>query len=819
MTGRTWSFGIGCAVVLSSSGAVYGATAPDVSKVTGAQVAEHLVTEVLHVNSAHGDASDKNDGDAGKPLLSISRAVELADQNNKRNIGTKILIYPGVYRENVHLQPLGSEGTDAPLVIEAKEKGMAIISGSDIWEDWERQGETRIYTHHWPHKWGLCLNPWGEHAPMQPIGLRREMVFVDGNKLTQKLSLEELVPGSFYVCEDEEVIYLRPTDEDDLESAKVEIATRDRTFLSQRRKNIVLRGLTFLHDNQPAAGPRPGFYGSSDILVEDCVFMWNNFNGFGFWDTHGITFRRSVANNNGGAGVTSWKISNVIWEDNETSHNNWRGEKGGFVSWAVAGAKILQVHDTIIRRHRSVGNKTRGFWFDIDNVNIVVEDAFWVDNLSDGLFIEATQGPIMIRGSVIAFNGANGILSTNSSNVFLDDNLIGGNSGAQLMMTGMESRGVENFATGEKLSVRVENWTLRNNTIFAFEGKSPLLSTSAWEHHLKTIVCEKNLWYRPEDRDSFKIADFNVGFSSWQDVTGQDLNSIFADPRLKNLRGMDFTPEQDSPLLRREEWPVRVLDDSDGLAHLQELRMQQIKDSHWNKPYPRTEGVDDTRWAMLDIAKLANRPIGGDKLHRHNEPGGLIPSLPHLSTGIRHMHGVKFNILDEDSNDGVAAIGLHSWRFKEYAGKEFPQKVSLPVDQKVEAVYFLHGCAWAHEHKVVGMYHFIYEDGTSDKLEVIPLGKISKDYDTMDRRAKKATIQDWYFNFPQFSADQARQVILVNPRNPLDNLSYIYTAQWVNPCPDKTVREIVLEPAEEGKQDTTIVVLAVSLLKIADNRP
>jgi hypothetical protein len=75
-------------------------------------------------------------------------------------------------------------------------------------------------------------------------------------------------------------------------------------------------------------------------------------------------------------------VKTLLFEDNETSANNWRGAMGKFYGWAVAGVKSMRVHDGIYRRHRSVDNLTRGMWFDYDNVNIEVDNAILCSNFA-----------------------------------------------------------------------------------------------------------------------------------------------------------------------------------------------------------------------------------------------------------------------------------------------------------------------------------------------------------------------------------------------------------------------------------------------------
>jgi len=55
--------------------------------------------------------------------------------------------------------------------------------------------------------------------------------------------------------------------------------------------------------------------------------------------------------------MTSGKVKSLLYEDTETSYNNWRGSWGEFTGWSVREQKQLRVHDAIYRRHKSVGIK------------------------------------------------------------------------------------------------------------------------------------------------------------------------------------------------------------------------------------------------------------------------------------------------------------------------------------------------------------------------------------------------------------------------------------------------------------------------------
>jgi len=257
------------------------------------------------------------------------------------------------------------------------------------------------------------------------------MIFVNGEMLKQVLSPIELKEGSFYVSEEKEMVYIWLPSEINMKNAIVEVSVRSGLFGINGRKNVIVRNIVFMHDNTPVQGGAVGAVNSSNIIFEDCQFLWNNWSGFGFGACRNIVVRRCVSNYNGGAGMGVWKCKNVLFEDNETSYNNWRGARGNFLGWAVAGVKNLLIHNGIYKNHISIKNQTRGFWFDSDCENVIVDNAFWCENLTDGIFIEADQGPITIRNSKICFNNTYGILS-NSANVILENNIIYGNKKSQI---------------------------------------------------------------------------------------------------------------------------------------------------------------------------------------------------------------------------------------------------------------------------------------------------------------------------------------------------------------------------------------------------
>ena len=92
-------------------------------------------------------------------FLTIKRAVDAAVRDKDANVGAKIIIAPGTYRESIDIPAPADKApdTDAPLVIEAAERDQTIIDAADA-AGWEaqtpgsqaRQGTTRLIAHPWP---------------------------------------------------------------------------------------------------------------------------------------------------------------------------------------------------------------------------------------------------------------------------------------------------------------------------------------------------------------------------------------------------------------------------------------------------------------------------------------------------------------------------------------------------------------------------------------------------------------------------------------------------------------------------------------------
>lgn len=495
-------------------------------------------TSVIHVDNENPSASDNNPGTSNLPMKTISGGASLADQINKSNSPVTVLVHPGTYRESVILPfVLDHSNTPAEIVFQAASTGSVIVSGSDVWTGWTKGSGESIYTHDWPFNWGAVPNPWPSQT-LTEIVRRREMIFIDGDLMKQVLSFEELEENSFYVSEGENKVYVWPPAGVDINNATVEVAVRSGLFIVQSRENVTIKGFIFQHDNTGVDGNAVEINNSSHILIEDNTFVWNNWGGLRFNGSTNITAKRNVANHNGGRGMEAWKIKDLLLEENTTSFNNWRGVRGNFTGFAVAGLKHLRIHDATYRKHVSIGNMTRGFWCDFDCSNVVLEDSLLADNLTDGIFVEASQGPFTIRNTAICNNGKGpGVIGGHSENVELDGNVFYGNGDTQIGLRGVASeRAADNWETGEKLQLKSKNWTINNNVIVGVDSDEALIDVkdSSADGFIDTLTSNKNIWYNAQNASVFE-ANGTHDFNGWKSITGQDGNSVFVDPQTSNM--------------------------------------------------------------------------------------------------------------------------------------------------------------------------------------------------------------------------------------------------------------------------------------------
>jgi len=510
-----------------------------------ANVNENLETAFIYVDTVKG--SDNNPGTKSLPLKTIGASVSLAETNNQNSVGSRVIINPGTYRESVTVSP-NHNSTSLPITFEAATNGTVFVSGAEQYTGWGTySGNDKIYTNTWSYQWGLCTP--ADNMPTVPdIVLRREMVFVNGTALTEVLSLNEVVVGTFFVDQTNSTIYVWPPSGVNINDADVEVATQPTIWTVQNQSNIVVRGLTFEYANTCAESPAVVVEGGgtvSNILFDTDNFVWNNAEGLYLSDplTY-FTVQNSTANHNGGSGIHTYQTLYGLFSSNVAAYNNWRGAQGAFYNWNAGGLHYYGVHEQTNEGVSTYYNQSFGVHFDTDNQN--VSSTSWVSfgNVLASMFVEKSEGPVTFSGSDFcsgmpaSYSSNNALAVRNSESVSLTDSTLM-DGFCDVCIIG-QAGGIEisNWQTGQEYNLVTQNLTLTSDVFETGSGDDVFsdgsLNGSDWTSFKNTLVSNYNTWWDNANSSAWVVPvpqqNTTEDFSGWQSTSGQDKQSSWKDP-------------------------------------------------------------------------------------------------------------------------------------------------------------------------------------------------------------------------------------------------------------------------------------------------
>jgi hypothetical protein len=531
----------------------------------------------LHLDPQSSKANDSNDGSEAAPKKTIVGALKSAAALRGEGRKVRVLLYPGVYRDYLLSGAGDQPGETVPwpfwnmpdatteLVFEAKEPGRTIISGADVWTGWRNLGNGR-WARDWPFDWGAPKSgaPLGGGPVVSEYAARRELVSVDGRRMTQVLREQDLRAGTFRVDEAANQIVIQAQGNADLNASLVEVGVRSRLFYVWNHGHITLRGLVFTHSvdqlNETAVAFQVGQGGRcANVTLDNVRIAGNGQGGFqGFCDN--TVIRDSVVSDNGYGGIFAAVASGWRLDGNTTDGNGWRAWAGGYKGWATAGLKAIVVQDFVVRRHRAVGNLATGFWIDTQNSDVVLEDSVIANNLWDGLFLEASAGPFSVRNNLICGNGVSDVLLGAVAKVSLEGNRILSTAAVNAELPSQstaiffgETRRIEPGQGNGGIATQPSEYPLREITIkgntIAAKGAGRSLTGNYWywadttrpdsaqvraDHavFMRTLVSDNNTWFADQPKP-FGISALTTGygeafdFAGWRAVTGQDKGSKF----------------------------------------------------------------------------------------------------------------------------------------------------------------------------------------------------------------------------------------------------------------------------------------------------
>jgi len=499
-----------------------------------ASVTENQTT-YIYVDAKTG--SDSNSGTQSSPLKTVQTAINKADADNQKGIGVKVIVNPGVYRETVTISNYKS--TSAVLTVQAAATGTAIISGSDVITNWANVGGG-IYSHVWTEALGWCSIPSGWPTTFAKVALRTEMVFVNGNPLTQVMSHADLRPGTFFVSDAGSMMYIYPSPSVTMSTATVESAVRSKTLSISGRSNIVIRGLVLRHATSCTNQTGASINASTNVLVDSVQALWNNWGGLGIYSSNKLTIKNSVSSHNGGIGFIAAKDQSVLFDFNESDYNNWRGAQAALFDWGMGGTKLMYMRNTTVQNHFSYNNQAQGLWFDTDNKNITVNNATLSGNVMSALQLEASEGPITVANSHMCSSGT-GVNILNVQALTVKNNTLYNNGGtgiydaAEIFVAGFAGgHTITDWLTGQTYKLVTTGTVLTGNTFLnASTGQrvfGTYLSGTDWSKFTSNLTAGSNKWYDPSTASSFSIPGKLANLQGWQAAVADDYTSTWSQP-------------------------------------------------------------------------------------------------------------------------------------------------------------------------------------------------------------------------------------------------------------------------------------------------
>jgi hypothetical protein len=531
-----------------------------------ANINESLETSFLYVNTLTG--SDSNPGTQQLPLKTIGAAATLAVKANHQNIGTRVIISPGVYRESVTMIRTGSD-TSLPITFQAAQNGTVFVSGAVQYTGWQTDSKnSAIYLNSWPNQWGLCPplsggGRWSSPGPLQQdIVLRQEMIFVNGIPLTQVLTLGQMQPGTFYVNVQAALVYVWPAAGTDMNSTDVEVGTLPSLFNLEGKSNIVVRGLTFEYANSCRENFAVSVAGdSTNVLFDTDNLLWNNATGFFVGDagTSNFTVQNTVSSHNGQDGFASGESLYGQYTNITSEYNNWRGAQGAYYAWDSAGGHFFAAHNDTVSQYVSAYNQSHGIHWDTDVANIQASNVISVGNLLNGIFFEVVEGPDTVSNSYICNNNqtvnnessfGGGLTLRNAEEITMTGSKLYNNGVSQINIQGVAG-GITtyNWQTGQTFTAITEQFTHTNNVLEGLGSSQYVfhdsyLGGSDWTDFQSTLDSNNNTWWNQSNSSAFSVPSAKPGtvdsFSGWQSLTGQDTNSHWKTPASTAFNACDI---------------------------------------------------------------------------------------------------------------------------------------------------------------------------------------------------------------------------------------------------------------------------------------
>jgi len=395
----------------------------------------------IHVSK---QGSDTNPGTRRRPLLTISKAAELAMP------GDVVIVHAGTYREWVR-PARGGTGEGKRIIYRAAPGEKVVIKGSERITSWRREGNG-VWRVSLPNSFFGRYNPYALKLSggWLHYGLwhHRGDVYLDGEALLEKRTLEEVSAQKGTWCcrvENGMTTIWANFGAVDPNRSLTEINVRQAVFMPEKSGlgYITVDGFTLMHSAENweppglllqmgLIGPRMG----KCWVIENCTIVNARCVGIILGHAPGVDYRDieafggHIVQNNiirrcGEAGIAGQKgATRSIIRNNLIEDTNYRREFGG---WETAAIKFHEsvdvlIEGNLIRRVGRQGYGAFGIWLDWANQGARVRGNVIYQTDTAAIFLEMNHGPTLVDNNIVIGKGirSNSEASTFAHNLFVD---------------------------------------------------------------------------------------------------------------------------------------------------------------------------------------------------------------------------------------------------------------------------------------------------------------------------------------------------------------------------------------------------------------
>ncbi len=374
------------------------------------------------------DGDDAAAGTSAAPWRTLERAVAAAPS------GSTIVMREGTYREGVEIP------ATKRLTIQPASGESVWLAGSDLVGTWTRQDSSSWRTR-WSHNVsGGTLDP-TLVDPAHPMAGDPDQLFVDGRRLTQVASRAALAPGTFFVDEANDTLWMA----DDPTGRTIEASVRA-DGLTIKSPGTVVRGIGFRHYATPIARLGAVKAAGNAITIEDAVFTDNAAAGLAV-SGDDVRVANVTAVDNGQLGIQANGANRLTVENSLVRRNNL--ERFSAIA-ASGGIKLVESDGVVLRHNLAEENLAHGLWMDLSSDDAKVVRNITRRNTAAGIIIEMSLRPVFASNAAVA-NGV-GIVVSETSN-------------AQLWNNALVDNGIATHVLDGRRAPRPVDITLRNNII------------------------------------------------------------------------------------------------------------------------------------------------------------------------------------------------------------------------------------------------------------------------------------------------------------------------------------------------------------------